>query len=232
MIGSAPFSTFFWSASGQPPGGWPRSPCIIWTTDSGKAISLPRIDHLLGGDVAGDHHQREVAHHLRRRRHLDDVAEQHVDLGIGARDLVPARLEAERAGLLLEVGELAARHLVEIDLRGAEAEVGFEGAIVGAHRLEIERDLADRLDVEAGGAVGVGERLDQRAEAGLRGEARHRIDRRVERVDPGLDRRHHRGGRDARGVVGVEVDRQVGLLAERRDQLLRRRRLEQARPCP
>ena len=39
MIGLAPFSTFRWIASGQPPGGWPSSPFIICTTESGKAMS-------------------------------------------------------------------------------------------------------------------------------------------------------------------------------------------------
>ena len=228
VIGVSPFSTFFCSAVGHPPGGWPRSPRIICTTDSGKATSFSGSATSRGGEPRGDHHQREVADHLRRRRHLDDVAEQPVDVGIGLGHLVPARLEAERARLFLEIGELAARHLVQIDLRGAEAEIGLEGAVLRPHRLEIERDLADRRPASRPVSRSVSlERLDERAEAGLRGQAGHGIDRRIDGVDARLDRGQHRGGRNARRVVGVEVDRQPDLLAERRHQLPRRRRLEQ-----
>jgi hypothetical protein len=37
--GVSPLRIFFWIASGQPPGGWPRLPFIMSTTDSGKATS-------------------------------------------------------------------------------------------------------------------------------------------------------------------------------------------------
>ncbi len=119
MIGASPFSTFFCSALGQPPGGWPRSPCSISTTEPGKATSVARVDDVGGRQARRHHHQRHVADDLGGRRHLDDVAEHLVDVGIGLRHLVPARLEAERARLFLEVGELAAGHLVQIDLRRA-----------------------------------------------------------------------------------------------------------------
>ena len=39
VIGSAPLRIFFCSAFGQPPGGWPRSPWNILTTESGNATS-------------------------------------------------------------------------------------------------------------------------------------------------------------------------------------------------
>ena len=226
MIGVAPFNAFFWNAFGHPPGGCPRSPRSICTTESGNGDILVRIDDVRGRQVGRDHHQRKIADHLRRRRYLDDVAEKHVGVGIGAGDFVPAGLQSERARLLLEVGELAARHLMEIDLGRAGAEVGFEGDVFCPHRLEVERDAADSLRIKAGVAVSVSERLDQRAEIGLRRQARHRVHRRVEGVDPGFDRREHRRRRDARRIVRVEVDREIGLLPERRDQPLRRGRLE------
>ncbi len=42
-----------------------------------------------------------------------------VHVGVRARDLVPARAQAHRFGLLLQIGVLAARHLVEIHVRRA-----------------------------------------------------------------------------------------------------------------
>ena len=39
VIGSLPFSTFFCSAFGKPPGGWPSSPAKNPTTESGNATS-------------------------------------------------------------------------------------------------------------------------------------------------------------------------------------------------
>ncbi len=48
------------------------------------------IEHVLDGRVRGHHHQGHVTDDLRRRRHLDDVTERHVDIGVCARDLGPA----------------------------------------------------------------------------------------------------------------------------------------------
>ena len=60
--------------------------------------------------------QRHIADHFTRRRHLHDIAEGHVHLGICARDLAPALAQAHGFGLLLEIGVLAARHLVDVHL--------------------------------------------------------------------------------------------------------------------
>ncbi len=40
VTGSRDFSTFFCSACGNPPGGWPSSPANSDTTDSGNAMSI------------------------------------------------------------------------------------------------------------------------------------------------------------------------------------------------
>ena len=71
------------------------------------------------------------------------------------------------------------------------------------------------------------QRLDERAEAGLRGVAGERVHRRIDRIDAAVDRRQHRRRRQARRVVRVEMDRQVGRLAQRLEQHARRRRLQQ-----
>ncbi|MPL71091.1 hypothetical protein SDC9_16859 [bioreactor metagenome] len=164
------------------------------------------------------HHQRHVAHHLRRRRDLHDVAEDLVRVGIGLRHRVPAFLKAKAARLRLEVGELAPRHLVQPDFRGGSARARFEGRILRAHRLPVVRHPPDRVDVEAGVALGMGERLDDRAEAGLRGAAREGVHRRVDGIDARLGRGQNRGPGDARGVMGVEVNGQAHLLLQRGDE--------------
>jgi hypothetical protein len=134
----------------------------------------------------------EVSDDLGRRRHLDDVAEHVVDGAIGLGDIVPARLDAERARLLLQVGELAARHFVQIHFRRARFQIALERDVLRAHRLPIEADTADRLRIESGVALAVAQRLDERAEAGLRSRARHRIHRRIDGVDARVN-----GGEDA-----------------------------------
>ncbi len=177
-----------------------------------------RILDLLAGQPLRDHHQRHVADHLGRRRDLDDVAEHPVHLGIGVGHLVPAVLEPEAAGLGLEVGELPAGHLVQVDLRGGGPGAGLEGRILVADPFPVVRDVADRVDVEAGVAFGVPQRLDDRADRRLRGAAGHRVHGGVDRVHPGLGRSEDRGPGDAAGVVGVEVDRQPDLLLQRPDE--------------
>ena len=61
-------------------------------------------------------------------------------------------------------------------------------------------------------------RRDQRGQRRLAGGAGHRRARRVDRVDPRVDRREQRGQLAAGRVVGVQVHRQVEPLAQRGDQ--------------
>jgi hypothetical protein len=51
----------------------------------GEGVSLLAYRGLV--EVVGDHELRQVAHHLGRGRHLDDVAEQPVGSGVGGLDL-------------------------------------------------------------------------------------------------------------------------------------------------
>ena len=131
---------------------------------------------------------------------------------------MPAVGKAERARLFLQVGELAAGHLVQIDLRRAGPHVGLEGGILHAHRFPVVGQPADRSDVEAGVALGVAQGLDDRSEVGLRGHAGHGVHGRIDCIDAGFAGGEDRGGRNAAGVVGVEMDRQPGLLLQRLDQ--------------
>ena len=195
---------------------------------SGEGEIALGIEHVGGRQALRDHHQGHVADDLRGGRHLDDVAEQVVGRAVGLGDLVPARFQAKGSGLLLEVGELAARHLVQIDLRSARLKVALESRILCSHGLPVERDLADRLRVEAGVAIRVAQGLDDRAQAGLRRGPRHRVHAGVDRVDTGVDRGQHGGASNARGVVGVQVDRQPDLLLQGSDEGAGLDRLEEA----
>ena len=178
-----------------------------------------RARHLLGREPAGHHGEREVAHHLGGGRHLDDVAEHAVDLGVGAGDLGPVLVvDAERARLLAQVGVLAAGDLVVVDVRGAGAEVALEGAVGAAHLLPVGGDRHHRVRIDPGVAGRVAQRGGDGAEARLRGEPAHRIHRGIDRVDAGVHRSQHARGGGTAGVVGVEVDGDADLLPERRHQ--------------
>ena len=82
---------------------------------------------------------------------------------VRARDFVPAIREPEAARLLAQVGVLAARHAVYVNLGRTGANIAFERRITIAHWFEVARDHADVLRVEAGRARIVAQRLDDRA---------------------------------------------------------------------
>jgi hypothetical protein len=85
------------------------------------------LRHVCRLDPAGDENIAMSPTTFDARRDLDDVAEELVHLGIGAGDLRPAVAEAHGVGLLLEIGELAARHLVLVDFGGAGAGAESKG---------------------------------------------------------------------------------------------------------
>ncbi len=150
--------------------------------------------------------------------------------GIGARHFVPAGVvDAERARLLAQVGVLAAGHAVHVHLGRAGTHVALERRVAVAHLLPVVGEHAQVVGVEPGFARPVAQRFDDRTEVRLRREAAHRVERAVHGIAAGIDRREHAGGRDAAGVVRVEVHRQADLVLERLDQRVRRARLAQAR---
>ena len=84
---------------------------------------------------------------------------------------MPASFQPQRARLFLEIGELAARHFMQVDFRGAALEVAFKGAVLRAHRFPIEGNLADRLGIEPGIALAPGQSRDDRTQGRLAGRA-------------------------------------------------------------
>ena len=204
------------AACGKPPGGWPSLPSKNSITDSGNASSRVAFEHVARRQVVGDHEQRHVADDLRRRRDLDDVAEQLVDLGVHPADLVPAVAEAQRLGLLV-AGSCTARR----------ASRGGRRRPCRRRQAALERrvELADRLPVV--GELVAARRGRARCRASVKRSASTSAFRfgwtgaartwrpsrastmstpclgRLERCDAGL----HAGG-----VVRVEVDRHADLL--------------------
>ena len=87
------------------------------------------VDDVGGLDAAAEEEQRHVADDFRRRRDFHDVTEELIHVGVAASDLGPAMGDAHGVGLLLEVGVLAAGHLVEIDLGRAAFRRGVEGRV-------------------------------------------------------------------------------------------------------
>ena len=209
------------TAAGKPPGGWPSRPSNNSTTLSGNASSRCGSSTSSGVRLLVDQEQRHVADDLRGRRDLDDVAEELVHLGIRLADLVPARRQAQRLGLLVQVGVLAAGHLVLIDVGRAapscRSRTACRTRAPPPSTRPSRRAPPDRAACRAGEA----QRLDQRVQARLDGQAGHRSAWR---------RRRCRGrprppcstlaACDAAGVVRVEMDRDADLLLQRLDQRL------------
>ena len=63
---------------------------------------------------------------LRRRGHLDEVAEDRVGGGVHVLDLLELLAQAERDRLLAQVGQLAAGDLVAVDAAGRRGQAGLE----------------------------------------------------------------------------------------------------------
>ncbi len=146
-----------------------------------------RVLHIVGPEIVGDHEQRQITNHLGRRGDLDDVAEQGVGIGVGLGDLVPAMIQAHRAGLFAQIGVLAAGHFVAIDIGSTGADVGLERCVEMADALPVAGKRGDAGARQPGIPFAVFERGDDGAQAGLRGQPAHRIHGAVHRVDAGFD---------------------------------------------
>ena len=189
-----------------------------------------RIREQVGGVHAVRHeHQREIAHRLARGRHLHDVAEQVIHVGVGAAHLLPAVAEAEGFRLLQEIRELAAGHFVEVEVGIGRLHVALERRVVVAHSGPIVGEVPQRLRVEAGVERGVPRRIDEGIQVWLAREAGERGECGVDDAGAVPGRFKERGHLGARRVVRVEVDRDADLSTQGGHQLARGERLAEAR---
>ena len=85
-----------------------------------------------------------------RRRHLRDVSHQDVGLRVGLLDLGPPLGESELARLVEQVGVLAARDLVHVDVGRSGELARLERRVEGAHLGVVEWGLELELEFSIG----------------------------------------------------------------------------------
>lgn len=136
--------------------------------------------------------------------------------------------QAHGPRLLAQVGVLAAGHFMVVDVRRAGADFRLERGVGVAHAFPVVRQGLQLAEIDFWVALAALERRGDPAEVGLRGKAGERIEGAIDRIATGFDGGQHRGGGDAAGVVGVEVQRQADLFLQRLDQGGNRSRLADA----
>ena len=123
------------------------------------------------------------------------------------RDLGPTPgIDPHRAGLFAQVGVLPARHRMFVDLGHARTQVAFERGVVAAHAFPIAGQAAQGAAIKARITVRALQGLADRTKVRLRGEPGHRVHCCVRGVHPGIGCSENGRRRNARCVVGVEVD--------------------------
>ena len=182
-----------------------------------------------GRDALPDEGESKVADDLRRRRHLDQTPQHRIGGSVGLFDGLEAVTEPQRDGLLTQIRQLAARDLVRVDAPGRCGNTGLEGGVHLSHRFPVRFQVADRLEVQPGVTFGVRKRRDDCRQWRLTRRAGQGCRRAVDGVCPRIDGREVRRQLPARGVVGVDVDRQIELASQRTNQLVGRRCTQQTR---
>ena len=143
----------------------------------------------VGGDARADQRQREVTDDLRRRRHLDQPAQDPVGPGVGGLDLLESIAQPERDGLLTQVRQLATGDLVCVHPARRGGRTGrrnIEGRVHLSQRLPVRLEIAHRRQRQPGVVLGVRGRCDDRAQRGLTRGAGQRRRGTVDGVRAGL----------------------------------------------
>ena len=134
----------------------------------GKCHFVVRVEHVFAAQTTGDHEDRQVADHLRARRHLDDVTKHLIDFRVGVRHFRPPRvIDAESTRLLAQVGVLTARHAVHIDIGGAGANITFKGSVKPAYLFPVVGDQSQIGRIELRIAFGVAQCCSDRPQVRL-----------------------------------------------------------------
>ena len=115
--------------------------------------------------------QGQISDSLAGGSHFHNVAQELIHIGIGAADLFPAVGEPQCPGLLQQIGELAARHLMEIEIGIGSFHATFKGRVVVAHAGPIVGQRPQRLWLKVGIERSVAGRFHDGSEIGLAGEA-------------------------------------------------------------
>ena len=131
---------------------------------------------------------------------------------------MPTLFQTHRPRLRLEVGELATRHFVQIDLGRRCLKRRLKRRILTTDRFPIVGNLADRADVQTCVTLGKAQRLNDGPQRRLRCVARQRVHCGVHCVHTGLGCGHNGRNCSTGRVVCVEVDRQADLFFQRTNQ--------------
>ena len=190
---------------------------------------LGPVEHVGRRHAARHQIQRQISDALRRRRDLDHVPEEFVDVAVGVEHLLPAVREAHGLALHEEVRVLPPRDLVVEDARGAREHARLEGRVHGPHLgpvhvVGLEAHVVDaRRPLQA--LHGRAERVERR----LAREVRHRGRREVDDVAARARHLQRDGDGRRRRAVRVEVHGQVADAADRREERRGRRGLQEPR---
>ena len=191
----------------------------------GLAVVADQQVHRFGGQVLVTAHQNVQdglrADDLRGRGDEGGVAEVLADAGVFLEHFVQLVEGVLLTQLAFQVGEHAAGDLRVEDAGIGADEGAFELGVLRTHDVtEVGRDVEQQVHVEAGVELGALEDFNHRFGRRVAGAHRHRRDRGVDDLGAGFGGLDQRRDRHAGGGVRVDVDRQVGDLLDRLDQVV------------
>lgn len=175
----------------------------------GEGESLSLLNNLLSGEVVLDDELGKVTDNLGGRRHLDDVSEEVVGGGVSLLDGGPLASKTELLGLVHQVGVLATRHLMEVDIGGTRHLTRLEGSIDSTNGLPVLIDRNDFFNVDTGVKLSALEGVDDGTHGRLRGSSRHGIGGTVNSICSSVSTLKHGGDSSTGSVVGVDVNGEV-----------------------
>src|SRR6202022_1477704 len=101
-------------------------------------------------DAGAQQRKRQVADHLRCRRHLDDTAQEPSGRSVIGLDLLEPVTESQRDCLLAKVGKLATRDFMAVHPAGWGGQSGFERRVDLSPCLPVGLELAYRRQRQPG----------------------------------------------------------------------------------
>ena len=198
---------------GEAPGGLAHHAFEIAYHRIGKCQRLPLTDHRLRRQVVLHHEDGQIPHHLGGGGHLHDVPQHLVHVPVHLLHRVKAVAQAQALHLGLQVGVLAAGHLVAVDVGGGVGDAALKAAVAQAHVRPVVAEPLEGAEGKAGVPLLAPEGGGQGVEGGLAGGG-HGLHRAVHHVYPRLGGHEAGGHLVAGGVVGVEVDGNAHLLLQ------------------
>ena len=175
-----------------------------------ELVSLAQ--HIVVGELVGNHELGQVTDNLGGRCDLDDVTEQVVGLLVRLLGLCPLLTETLLRGLEDKVGELTTGNLVLVDLGVGAGKTSLEWRVCETELSPVCVQSADSMGIETRVEVGALKRSEDSTNAGLRSHTRHAVNSSIDSVGASLSTGNHGGHTSTSGVVGVDVDGEIRVL--------------------